>query len=160
MLFLLSSLAVTVNAQTNLINYCGTKPCIEPVRMSCEEMIERYEFQGSCCSLENIPATGGCRLTVSFGNCFYYPWCGECDGIEEERSRCNNIFETDANQPQCAQGDYDPLKIQSSIVYEPPTCPPTKAPTPAPSSGSSTTTIQDMTRVFGLFAALVAFVAA
>lgn len=161
LLILLSSLAVTVNAQTNLQNYCGTKPCIEPVLMSCEEMIERYQFQGSCCSLETIPATGGCRLTVSFGNCFYYPWCGECDEIEAGKSRCNNIFTTDANQRPCAQGDYDPLKIQSSIAYEPPSCPPTMAPTISTNdSGSSTTTTQGTTRAFGLFAAVVAFVAA
>lgn len=161
LLILLSSLAVTVNAQTNLQNYCGTKPCIEPVLMSCEEMIERYQFQGSCCSLETIPATGGCRLTVSFGNCFYYPWCGECDEFEAGKSRCNNIFTTDANQRPCAQGDYDPLKIQSSIAYEPPSCPPSMAPTISTNdSGSSMTTTQGITRAFGLFAAVVAFVAA
>lgn len=121
--------AVPVNSQSDLMNYCGTQPCIEPVRMSCDEMMERYEFQGSCCSLAVIPQTGGCRITVSFGNCFWYPWCGTCEEDEEIVGRCNNIFETDANQRPCPVGDFDPVEIQQSENFTQPSCSPSMAPT-------------------------------
>ena len=124
----LSILSVFVDSQTDMFNYCGSKPCIEPVRMSCEEMMELYQFQGSCCSLEIIPATGGCRVTVSFGNCFWYPWCGTCDEEEEKASRCNNIFETDANQRPCPVGDFDPVAIQASEDFTTPSCSPSMQP--------------------------------
>uniref|UniRef100_A0A7S0UKN6 PSI domain-containing protein n=1 Tax=Pseudo-nitzschia delicatissima TaxID=44447 RepID=A0A7S0UKN6_9STRA len=156
-LFLLVLLSA-VHSQTDIQNHCGVKPCIEPVRMSCEEMIDRYQFQGSCCSLEIIPATGGCRLTVSSGNCFYYPWCGDCDPVEEEASRCNNIFETAANQG-CPLKDFDPLEIQSSLDYEVPSCSPTQAPTFGPDgSGGSSTHSKNivMTGVAGILVAAIA----
>lgn len=124
---LFSVLAVFVNGQTDMINYCGIKPCIEPLRISCEEMIELYQFQGSCCSMESIPATGGCRITVSSGNCFWYPWCGTCEEDEEVKSRCNNIFETDARQ-QCPMRDFDPLAIQASADFDAPSCAPSMMP--------------------------------
>lgn len=127
-LSLLSILTVFVNSQTNLLNYCGEKPCIEAVRMSCEEMMERYQFQGSCCSMEIIPSTGGCRITVSFGNCFWYPWCGTCDDDEESATRCNKIFETDANQRPCPVADFDPVAIQASENFTIPSCSPSMQP--------------------------------
>jgi len=111
-------------------NYCGDKPCIEPTSMSCEEMIETYEFQGSCCSLEIIAATKGCRLTVSFGNCFWYPFCGDCEEADQKGGgRCNNIFETNANIRPCPDGDYNPLEIQSDPTWYPPSCAPSMSPT-------------------------------
>ena len=110
--------------------YCGDKPCIEPMLISCEEMIETYEFRGSCCSLESITATGGCRLTVSYGNCYWYPFCGVCDELnQKEQSRCHNVFETDANQKPCPLGDYDPLTIQQDPSWYPPSCAPSMSPT-------------------------------
>jgi len=131
----LVNLVVTVNSQTDMLNYCGTKPCIEPVRMSCQEMMDRYQFQGSCCSMQSIPQTGGCRITVSFGNCFWYPWCGTCEKDEEDTSRCNNIFETDADQRPCPDGDFDPVEIQKSENYTIPSCAPSMAPTNASMAG-------------------------
>ena len=153
--------AVMVHSQTELLNHCGVKPCIEPVRMSCEEMIERYQFQGSCCSLEIISATGGCRLTVSSGNCFYYPWCGDCDLVEEEESRCNNIFETTANLG-CPKKDFDPLEIQASDEYEVPSCAPSMSPTPFTgdgSGGSSTHNNKNIVAMTGVAGILVAALA-
>lgn len=163
-LVLLFTLAATVNSQTDLLNYCGFKPCIKAVRMSCEEMIELYEFQGSCCSLDTIPATGGCRLTVSVGNCFYYPWCGECDEEEEERTQCNKIFETGAEET-CPDGVYNPLAIQSAENFTAPSCAPSMAPDMEAESGSSTTNTRSlvslvMTATVGLSMVIVAFVAA
>jgi hypothetical protein len=165
LLVLLSALATTVESQTDMYNYCGEKPCIEPLRMSCEEMIDTYRFQGSCCSMETIPQTGGCRITVSFGNCFWYPWCGECDAVDEVNSRCNNIFETDANQRPCPVADFDPVAIQASEFYERPSCSPTMAPIPTapPEDGSSASRKKDLLAVgMGAVAALAtvaAFVA-
>lgn len=144
-LLVLVLLSTKVHSQTDMINYCGEKPCIEPLRMSCEEMIETYEFQGSCCSMEVISATGGCRISVTFGNCFWYPWCGDCDESDEVTSRCNNIFETDADQRPCPAGDFDPIAIQAQIDFERPSCAPTMAPVSAApvEDGSSASTHTD-----------------
>ena len=130
-LFALLSIVVVqvVDAQTTQ-NYCGAKPCIEPIDMPCEEAIETYKFQGSCCSMEHIPQTNGCRITVSFGNCFWYPFCGDCDADDaKEGGRCNNIFETAADQRPCPAGDFDPLAIQSALTWSLPSCAPSMAPT-------------------------------
>ena len=135
-LVLLSIFSLVVNSQTDMMNYCGEKPCIEPVRMSCPEMIEKYRFQGSCCSMERIGATGGCRITVGFGNCFWYPWCGTCEGEEETASRCNNVFETGAQQ-ECPVGDFDPIEIQASADYTTPSCAPSMAPSMAPPTSAA-----------------------
>lgn len=124
----LSILAAFVNSQTDRLTYCGFKPCIEAVRMSCEEMMDLYQFQGSCCSLEIIPSTGGCRVTVSYGNCFWYPWCGTCEKEEEKASRCNIEFQTDADQRPCPEGDFDPVAIQAAENFTSPSCSPTMQP--------------------------------
>lgn len=121
-----------VYAQTELYNYCGEKQCIESTTIPCEEMIETYRFQGSCCSMTYVPQTKGCRITVSYGNCYWDPWCaadheGECDG--QHPSRCGNVFETNANQRPCPVGDYDPLAIQAAVDWYPPSCAPSMAPT-------------------------------
>lgn len=164
LLVLLSTLAVLVDSQTDLNNFCGVeKPCIEPVRMSCQEMIEKYQFQGSCCSMVDIPQTGGCRVTVTFGNCFWYPWCGTCEEDEEVVSRCNNIFETGANQRPCPVGDYDPLEIQKSLAYDQPSCAPSMAPSEPPTGDGSSarSNLLSATSVTtGVLAVLVAVVAA
>lgn len=113
--------------------YCGAEPCIEAVRSSCEDMIQTYKFQGSCCSLEKIPATGGCRITVGFGNCFWYPFCGICENdMEDEnfkKDKCNNLFETDAEDKVCPVYDFNPLEIQSAPEWSLPSCTPSMAPT-------------------------------
>lgn len=162
-LVLLSTFAVLVDSQTDLINFCGDKPCIEPVRMSCQEMIQKYQFQGSCCSMEDIPQTGGCRVKVTFGNCFWYPWCETCEEEEEVLSRCNNIFETSANERPCPAGDYDPLEIQKSVDFTQPSCSPSMAPSQMPigDDSSARSNLLSVTSVTtGVVAVLVAVVAA
>jgi len=129
MVILLALLSTPANSQADRFEYCGSKPCIEPVRTSCEEMMEMYEFQGSCCSLEIIPATRGCRITVSFGNCFWFPWCGECDDEERDRTSCNRVFETDANERPCPVADFDPVRLQKAENFTRPSCSPTMSPT-------------------------------
>jgi len=136
MVILLALLSTPANSQADRFEYCGSKPCIEPLRTSCEEMMELYEFQGSCCSLETIPATGGCRITVSFGNCFWYPWCGECDDEERKSTSCNRVFETEANQRPCPVADFDPVKLQKAEDFERPSCSPSMAPSESQDGGS------------------------
>ena len=162
--------AIQVQAQggsATIKNYCGVKACIEPLSMTCEEMIDRYEFQGSCCSLESVPQINGCRVTVSYGNCFWYPWCGDCDeNDQKEISRCNNVFETDANVRPCPAGSFDPLAIQSDPEWSPPSCSPTMSPTdsfPPTVEGfgesSTDTTTSTTKRIATMIISILAFIA-
>jgi hypothetical protein len=166
--------AIQVQAQegsATVKNYCGAKACIEPLNIPCEEMIETYKFQGSCCSLESVPQINGCRVTVSYGNCFWYPWCGDCDEDDQkDLSRCNNVFETDANVRPCPTGDgfFDPLAIQSSPEWYPPSCSPTMSPTnslpPAAAVGddessTDTTSTTKMIATMIISTAIIAFLA-
>jgi hypothetical protein len=112
--------------------YCGFEPCIIPLRFSCEKMIEDYIFQGSCCSMETVNETLGCRLTVSArGNCFWYPKCGECDLMDDEL-QCNTIFSTDA-ESECPESEFDPVANSTASNSTNTTCPPDEEPTPVPS---------------------------
>jgi hypothetical protein len=124
--------------------YCGTGPCIIPLRLSCEQMIEEYQFQGSCCSMESIPETRGCRVTVADrGNCFWYPYCGIPDPMDEEIAA--GIEYTTDSEDECPESEFDPLFLNtSSPDFIPPvnrtdvSCVPTMAPSfPPGSDGSS-----------------------
>jgi hypothetical protein len=124
--------------------YCGTGPCIVPLRLSCEQMIAEYKFQGSCCSMESIPQTLGCRVTVADrGNCFWYPYCGVPDPLDEEIAA--GIEYTTDSEEECPDSEFDPLFLNtSSPDYIPPenrtevSCVPTMAPSFSPGgSGSS-----------------------
>ena len=122
-------MATTSNGQTQY-SYCGPQDCIVPLRLSCEQMIEEYDFQGSCCSMEPIPETRGCRLTVSNrGNCFWFPKCGECDTTDEEIG-CNVIYETES-EGTCPPSDYDPVADSKNATVS---CVPTISPTFDPNS--------------------------
>ncbi len=148
----------TVSSQP--LTFCGPEPCLVPINsISCEELILNYEFLGSCCSLVDIPATGGCRVEVAGkGNCAWVPFCEPCDPNSE--SSCGREFRTDNSDP-CPVLTYDALAIQRawdqnitlpegssaapSVYFPPPqTCPPTTAPgpptlqpAPVPSGGTS-----------------------
>ncbi|KAL3940260.1 MAG: hypothetical protein SGARI_001051 [Bacillariaceae sp.] len=111
--------------------YCGQSPCIVPMRLSCEEMIEKYHFQGSCCSMESIDATRGCRLTVADrGNCFWYPYCGFPDPFEDEIGD-NVIYSTDSDAV-CPESQFDPVGESANRTDV--SCVPTMAPSPGPGS--------------------------
>ncbi|MGK3759878.1 MAG: hypothetical protein ACI8RD_012195 [Bacillariaceae sp.] len=130
LLFVVQQVHAQEGTVATIKNYCGVKSCIEALSMPCEEVIETYKFQGSCCSLESVPQLNACRITVSYGNCFWYPFCGDCDANDQkELSRCNNLFETDANIRPCPTGSFDPLAIQSNPEWTPPSCSPTMSPT-------------------------------
>jgi hypothetical protein len=124
--------------------YCGMGPCIIPLRLSCEQMIEEYQFQGSCCSMESIPETLGCRVTVADrGNCFWYPYCGVPDPLDDEIA-AGIEYLTDSDD-ECPESEFDPLFLNtSSPDFFPPenrtevSCVPTMAPSSlAGSSGNS-----------------------
>jgi hypothetical protein len=88
-------------------------------------MIEQYDFQGGCCSMEPIPETRGCRLTVSNrANCFWYPKCGECDTTDEEIG-CNIVYLTESDGT-CPPSEYDPVAESKNGTVS---CVPTMAPT-------------------------------
>jgi len=119
--------------------FCGEEPCVIPLRSSCEYMLENYQFQGSCCALEIIPATGGCRITVGYGNCFWYPFCGDCekDGALYVKDQCNVVFETNALEKVCPKYDYDPLVLQNVPNFRTGSCAPSMAPISASMTSDS-----------------------
>jgi hypothetical protein len=120
-------MATAGHAQTTPF-FCGDQDCIIALRLSCEEMIEQYHFQGSCCSMVPMPETRGCRLTVSNrGNCFWYPYCGECDTTDAGIG-CNLIYETES-EGTCPPSDYDPVTDGLNRTEEGVSCAPTIAPT-------------------------------
>ena len=78
------------------IQFCGDQPCIIPLAVSCSYLKQNMQFFGSCCHLEDIIATGGCRVNVNNnGNCAWSPKCGPCDPSEG----CNIEYETRSVQP-------------------------------------------------------------
>mmetsp|Transcript_13581 Transcript_13581/g.21849 ORF Transcript_13581/g.21849 Transcript_13581/m.21849 type:complete len:174 (-) Transcript_13581:947-1468(-) len=141
--FLVST--VPVSSQQTEQFFCGTGECIIPLRLSCEQMIEEYEFQGSCCSMESIPETRGCRVRVANrGNCFWYPYCGLCDMSDEEIG-CNTVYTTESDN-SCPDSEFDPLfqnTTNQNMNRTRPSCVPTMAPsepevpTAAPLSGGT-----------------------
>jgi hypothetical protein len=154
LLVLLSSTFLSATALT----YCGFTPCIVPLALSCEELVADYDFQGSCCSLEDIPGTGGCRVRVAGkGNCAWTPKCGLCDPA----NKCNEEQKTDS-EDVCEESIYDPLgqisretsgddtnstnaTMPSFFPSMAPTCSPTSMPsneaTNAPVSGAMTSAL-------------------
>ena len=128
---------VFVEAQAVANAFCVDPGCIIPVDETCEAMIEKYEFQGSCCSMESIPETRGCRITIAAeGNCYWFPRCATPQSItacqNDPNIRCHTIFETDTTR-SCPTSQFDPYVNVTS------TCPPTQAPAPTqpPTDGGS-----------------------
>jgi hypothetical protein len=131
--------------------FCSDPGCIIPVKLTCEEMILQFEFQGGCCSMESIPETRGCRITISGGaNCYWYPRCSQTtpttvtDCQNDQLLRCHTVFETDSTRA-CPESEFDPFVN----ITDASTCPPAQAPSPdingggngptdAPPSGSVT----------------------
>jgi len=123
--------AVTPGTQ----NFCGSAPCIVDMAISCQALVEEYDFQGSCCAMEDIPAIRGCRIEVSAaGNCFWTPRCGECD----LSAKCNFVYSTTASTA-CPTSKYDPFDQTLKATCPPTPAPlaPTDFPTPLPSEASS-----------------------
>lgn len=135
--------------------YCGLDLCLVPLRLSCEEMINQYDFQGSCCSMETVNETLGCRITVgAAGNCFWYPKCGECDPLDDQ-IQCNILYST-ATDSICPESDFDPL---ASFNETETTCPPVAAPS-SPESLAPVASCATMDhRLFGFVSTALVFVA-
>ena len=102
-------------ASSQAITYCGSSPCLEPYdSISCVDFIRTYRFFGSCCSLVDIPATGGCRVEVGGpgqGNCAWVPFCEPCS--PNDPVQCGMEFQTTTSQ-SCPQLTYDALAIQKA----------------------------------------------
>ena len=121
-----SVVRVFVEAQAVARAFCVDPGCIIPVDETCEAMIEKYSFQGSCCSMESIPETRGCRITIADkGNCYWFPRCSTPESItacqNDPNIRCHTIFETDTTFA-CPTSQFDPYVNVTS------TCPPTQPP--------------------------------
>ena len=83
--FVASAILLAPAASDNTLVFCGNQPCQIALTISCDDFIEQYDLQGSCCSLEKIPAYDGCRINVSGGgqlgaNCYWTPKCADCNG--------------------------------------------------------------------------------
>jgi hypothetical protein len=91
--------------------------------------------------MEPIEATRGCRVTVAGrGNCFWYPFCGYPDPLEDEIGD-NRVYSTDSDA-ECPESLYDPVGESANRTDF--ACVPTMAPLPNPPGGSPTnTTIGD-----------------
>eukprot|EP00934_Nitzschia_sp_Nitz4_P000428 Nitzschia sp. Nitz4//scaffold24_size164493//53934//54443//NITZ4_002319-RA/size164493-processed-gene-0.189-mRNA-1//1//CDS//3329544087//428//frame0 len=116
--------------------YCEETYCAEPFSfISCEEMLQQYEFHGtsSCCRLVDMPATGGCRVQVGGGGtCWWTPYCGDC--YADDAIMCNWEYATDETTPCDDDESYhNPFEIQANETWRANvTCPPTAAPTASP----------------------------
>lgn len=151
MLLLISSSTMIVQhvASQNTIQYCGDlKECrIVIEALTCTKLAKEYDFFGSCCHLEDIPGTDGCRVRVhAKGNCAWISKCNpsQCDPIYG----CNIEYQTD-NTDECPNDRYEVLNPDSVAANDDDLVCPTSAPTvaedndkprrpaPAPSSSSS-----------------------
>ncbi|KAG7355244.1 hypothetical protein IV203_004600 [Nitzschia inconspicua] len=145
--------------------YCGMGPCIVPLRLPCEQMIEEYRFQGSCCSMVSVPETRGCRLTVANrGNCFWYPYCGVPDPMDELIG-AGIEYKTDSSA-DCPVSEFDPLFLNtSSPDFIPPenrtdvSCVPTMTPSLLEGSPTETPLSASAMRTGGLVSLLVSSMA-
>jgi hypothetical protein len=89
--------------------FCGSEPCLVPLEISCEKLQQEYTFQGSCCSLETIEDTKGCRVKVQAGgNCIWIYNCGECDPV----NKCGIEYST-VNTDACPASNFTVLGVPS-----------------------------------------------
>lgn len=148
------SCALLAGSAQRLTN-CGLAACVIPLNsISCLELLETYTFQGSCCSLEDIPATGGCRIRVAgAGNCVWTPNCEACLSTSSEECW---VYETSTTD-ECPvlQYDYDAIAYQASMNSTA-SCSPTQAPvapSAAPQDGSGAPSLSLVTFAAGLLVA-------
>lgn len=69
LLLLLTGFAL-LNEGRAAIHTCGGEVCKITFALSCSQLIEDYDFTGTCCSLEDKTG-GGCSITVSRGFCYW-----------------------------------------------------------------------------------------
>ena len=92
--------------------FCGPQPCYIPLMIPCRKLVNEYNFQGSCCSLVDIPATGGCRVTVAAnGDCAWVPKCGQC----HPSIGCNKIYQTTSTN-RCPASIYKVLHYDKTTA--------------------------------------------
>jgi hypothetical protein len=142
-LVLVATLVESGLGQATPDNFCGPADCIIPLQgLSCEELVEKFDFQGNCCALTSVLATGGCRITVAgaggIGQCYWEPkeQCGACakDSALQTSAQCNLVHESRSTSV-CPADNFNALKPPSPAPSTADsTAPPTIAPTCAPIS--------------------------
>ena len=119
--------------------------CSEDLRISCDDLLDQYTIQGSCCNFEPILAYNGCRVKVGGGNCYWFPKCEECPLRTEGRwqnVKCGLEYRG-APGTTCNTTAAYPTNWKNPPVEGPwndYSCSPTAAPrtnAPAPSASSS-----------------------
>ena len=153
---LAASLLRSADANANVVECEGQ--CSEDLRISCDDLLDQYTMQGSCCSLTKITAYDGCRVQVGFGNCYWYPKCEECPLRTEGRwqnVKCGLEYRG-AEGSVCPTSEY-PTNWKNPPVEGPwndYSCAPSAAPaTPAPTSAASTSTSVSALALLGVMAA-------
>jgi hypothetical protein len=84
---------------------CGTDPCIVVVPMPCDQMMEEFDFDGTCCSMKSLEDIGACEITVAnMGECQWTPKSGAC----REQVSCDILHKTDSTDA-CPTSPFNPL---------------------------------------------------
>ena len=142
---------VAGKALSQPLTACGAEPCLRAVSLSCEELLEEYTFQGSCCQLQSIPQTRGCRVEVWNGNCLWSPKCVPC--LPGDGTDCNQEFRSNSPE-QCPTLEFDAIAYQADQDEEP-SCSPTVMPdTEAPTPDSSAFSMQASAAAGAILAAV------
>eukprot|EP00526_Cylindrotheca_closterium_P022991 CAMPEP_0113627692 /NCGR_PEP_ID=MMETSP0017_2-20120614/14344_1 /TAXON_ID=2856 /ORGANISM="Cylindrotheca closterium" /LENGTH=168 /DNA_ID=CAMNT_0000537961 /DNA_START=59 /DNA_END=565 /DNA_ORIENTATION=- /assembly_acc=CAM_ASM_000147 len=139
------------SADANAQTFLCEGACSEDLRITCDELLNEYTLQGSCCSLEKITAYDGCRVRVGYGNCYWWPKCGDCPAQTEgiwSNVKCGLEY-------QGAEGNACPASEYPTVFKDPYpsgpwqdySCAPSAAPkqnTPPPTSASASTSVRMM----------------
>ncbi|KAL3942228.1 MAG: hypothetical protein SGBAC_003537 [Bacillariaceae sp.] len=145
---LAASLLRSADANANTVVCEGS--CSEDLRISCDDLLNEYTFQGSCCSLEKITGYEGCRVRVGFGNCYWFPKCTDCPLRTEGRwqdIKCGLEYQG-ADGTACPTSDY-PTVFKDPYpegVWQDYSCSPSAAPAvvTVPDSASDSTSVRMM----------------
>ena len=137
------------------LEYCDDKPCRIPVNsQSCAQLKKNNDFLGTCCHLQDIQGTGGCRVVVS-GPGATCGWTPKCPGTCPTGSGCNIQYQT-ASTEECGSDRYNVLTNPSGPI----TCesPEAEASEPAPSPTSQSSSGVKSTKTTRTFKATAAYI--
>lgn len=154
---LAGSLLRSADAQDNNRQVCEAQ-CVEDVLLSCDDFLDQYTLQGSCCSLQKITGYSGCRVRVGYGNCYWYPKCGECPGRQEsiwQGIKCGLAYEG-AQGTECPASEYPTnWKTPNEGVWNDYSCSPSAAPVGSPTLPQSASASVSVSAI-ALFGMIVA----
>ena len=99
--------------------------CEIPFSESCNDVVANYKFYGSCCSLADNTATGGCTLTITQvtgdGYCDYIAKNWTCGPCVNDTCSCvdGDNYVTSSGTAPCPSSNYDVfLPVMPTIVTE------------------------------------------